>query len=303
MALLVLPLVISGCFGLRGNNNNNQSNGSNSEDYSLYENQTLGEAAYQGKYLTSWKIKEIANGRFGTSTDEVIFKAGKGQELKVEVYPASEESKLLDGYNISTQAQTEVSRFLGTRIIGQLKADEKQEEEAVLVKNGDYLYVFLTNLPNSPEFIDFLNNVNILNNLNVMVTPVESFPIYKLYFILKGKANPDCSAHHYREVYLSVPEEELVLIPNIMKALLSPEQLRLGDLGLYTAIPKETRLLSFGYDNNKAIVNFSSHLKQGTDTCTFEMRRSQIEKTLKSLNEVSNLRIKEVEIQVEGEVW
>ena len=303
MALLALPLIISGCFGLRGNNANNQSNGGDSEDYSLYENQTLGEAAYQVKYPTAWKIKEISNGRFGTATDEVIFKANKGQELKVIVEKPSEENKILDSYNITTQAQTEVSRFLGTRIVGQLKADEAKGEEMVLIKNGDYLYVLKTNLPNSPEFLDFLNNINIINNLNVMVTPVESFPIYKLYFILKGKANPDCSAHHYREVYLSVPEEELVLIPNIIKALLSPSQLRLGDLGLYTAIPKETRLLSFGYDNNKAIVNFSSHLKEGNDTCAFGMRHSQIEKTLKSLNDVSNLRIKEVEIQVEGEVW
>jgi len=171
----------------------------------------------------------------------------------------------------------------------------------VLVKNGDYLYALKTNLPNSPEFIDFLNNFNILNNLNVMVTPVESFPTYKLYFMLKGKAAADCTARNYREVYLSVPEEELVLIPNILKALLSPDLLRLEALGLSTAIPKETRLLSFGYDNNKAIVNFNSYLNQGGGSCEMQARRSQIEQTLKGLNNVSGLRIRNVEIQVEGD--
>lgn len=310
LLVLLVPLIISGCFGfLKKSQPLDNEEPEIKGNYEVFRNQTLGEAAYEVRYPNKWKISELTNGRFATATDEVIFKVGKVQEISLLVFPATEEAKILNSYNIETQSQTEVSRFLGTRIIGQHK-ETKNQEEVLLVVNGDFLYVFKTNQLDSLEFIDFLNNITIINNLNVMVTPVESLPTYKLYFKRVGVNETDCQAIYYREVYLSLPEEELALIPNVIKALLSPEKLKLQGLGLVTTIPAGTRLLSFGYDNNKAIVNFSSQLNQGggspssaggAGSCEMAMRRSQIEKTIKALNEVSNLEIKEVEIQVEGD--
>ncbi len=302
LLVLLIPLVISGCFGLFKKDQPEDENKVKQNGYIIYENLSLGEAVYKVKYPEKWKIKEVSTGRLATATDEVTLKVNKEQLISILAYQADQESNVLSFYNIETQTQTEVSRFLGTRIIGILKENKGEKEEAVLVINGDYLYVFKTTTPNSPEFAEFLNDITIVNNLTVTVTPVESLPSYKLYFYRSDDPEPDCQAHDYREVYISLPEEELALIPNVIKALLSPEKLELESLGLTTAIPQTTRLLSFGYDNNKAIVNFSSQLNKGGGSCEMGMRRSQIEKTLKALSEVSNLRIREVEIQVEGQL-
>jgi len=293
--MLLLPLAISGCFGF------SKDKPILDPKYTVYKNKTLGEAAYQVRYLDKWELTEEATADLGTSTDLAIFKVNRDQKITVKVYQEAEESVILELFNIESQSQTEVNRLLGERVIGTAK-DNNEPVEAILIKNGEYLYVLKTNQPHSAEFIDFLNNITIFNNLNtVEVLPDEiKRPIYKLYFGRTGISPDNCGVSYYREVYFNKPDDEIELIPKIIQTLLSPDQLRLEDLGLFTAIPEGTRLLSFGYDNNKAIVNFSAHLNLGGGSCSMAMRRSQIERTLMSLNEISNLQIKEVEIWVDG---
>jgi len=297
LLLLILPLIISGCFSLAKKVQQTEEKADQ-----LYKNEALGKAAFSVKYPANWRKKEISTGKFPDINDQVTFKVSSNYQIIISVFTAKEEQGILDSYNIESQYQTEVSRLLATRIIGTVKPSTKKREEAVLVRNGDYLYVFTTNSPGSVEFINFLNNINIDNNLNTVEVPVEEDkrPIYKLYFGLTSSQDTDCVAKYYREVHLTVLEEEIALIPIIIKALLSPDQLKLEELKLFTAIPENTKLLSYGYDNNKAIVNFDKELNSGGGSCAMQMRRSQIEKTLISLSEVSNLNIKAVEIQVEG---
>lgn len=300
LGLIILLILVGGYF--KFSQRQGQINEPRKEPQAkVYKNETLGEAAYSVNYFDDWEISENSTGKFGLAKDQVIFVATGGLKIRVEVVNASEEKNILNSYNIESQSQTEVSRLLGTRIIGSSKDNPAERQELVLIKNGSYLYVFSSSSPDAPDFQTFLSNVAIINNLNVAVVPKESFPVYKLYFPKKGADGLTCQTSYYREVYLSVPTEELELIPMVIKALLSPEQLQLNNLNLTTNIPVNTRLLSFGYNNNKVIVNFSSELNQGGGSCEMSMRRSQIEKTLKALSEVSNLKIKEVEIWVEGE--
>lgn len=300
LGLIILLIIVGGYF--KFSQKRNQPNEPNNEPRAkVYKNETLGEAAYTVNYSNEWEISENATGKFGLAKDQAVFSAAGGLKIKIEVVNASEEKNILNSYNVESQSQTEISRLLGNRIIGLSKDNSRTREELVLIKNGSYLYVFSASPADSPDFVEFLSKVSIINNLNVAVVPKESFPVYKLYFPKKGVGGVTCQTSYYREVYLSVPTEELELIPMVVKALLSPEQLQLNNLSLTTNIPVNTRLLSFGYNNNKVIVNFSSDLNRGGGSCEMSMRRSQIEKTLKALSDVSNLKIKEVEIWVEGE--
>ena len=296
LTVLLVPLIISGCFGLGKDKPEEETN------YLVYENLTLSDASYSVRHPEAWKVTEASTGQLGTSTDEVIFKVDRSLIISILTFKDIDSETVLAGYEIESQTQTEVNRLLGDRVIG-LNKEQSIQEEAILVLNGDYLYILKTDLPHSPEFTDFLNKVTIFNNLNVIDDTVneENRPVYKIYFGRTANQG-ECNVSYYRKVYLSLVEEDLALIPVAMKGLLSPQQLKLDELGLFTAIPEGTKLLSFGYDNNKAIVNFNYRLNQGGGSCEMTMRRSQIERTLKALNEVSDLNIQQVEIQVEGQV-
>ena len=296
LVFLTLPLVVSGCFKFSRNTQILDPK------YLVFNNQTLAEAAYQVRYPEKWDLSEDSTGAMGTSTDVAVFKVSREQKISATVYQGVAESEVLAMFQAESQSQTEVNRLLGSRLIS-AGPDNDTPVEAIVVKNGDYVYVFQTTVPHSPEFVDFLNNVTIFNNLNSVAEPPAAEvkqPIYKLYFGREGANLDSCTVSYYREVYFNRPDDEIELIPKVIQTLLSPEQLRLDELGLFTGIPAGTRLLSFGYDNNKAIVNFSAHLNLGGGSCAMTMRRDQIEKTLMALNEVSNLKIMQVEIQVDG---
>ena len=301
--IVALPLLISGCFLL-----GKKAPEEKKAEVAVYENQSLGEASYKVSYPVKWKMEEETTGALGEEVkDSVVFKPGDSQIIAVKTVKASSTEDLLKLYNIEEQSQTEVSRFLADRIIGTLKENE-QKQEAVIIKNGNYFYTINTNTPGSPEYIQFLIDFNINVNLNLPKpeeTPVAeepgNLPVYKLYFGNSKASGQSCQATYFREVNFENYEDEIALIPIIMKGLLFTDELRLDELNLFTAIPGGTKLLSYGYENNKVIVNFNAALNAGGGSCSMEMRRSQIEQTLKSLNEVSNLQIKAVEIQVEGD--
>jgi hypothetical protein len=302
--LLILPLVISGCFSIAKKVKEIEKK---VEKQEVYKNQTLGEAAYWVKYNAAWKVTENSTGQIPKISDqevkdEVEFSVSKEQSIKVKVIKDRDEKSILDQFEIESQQQTEISRLLASRIIGKLKADNQEKVEVILIKNGDYFYLITGNLPGSPDFTEFLNNLSIINNLNKIdeAKIKDKRPIFKLYFGLNSTKGKDCQAVFYREIYLPPQEDEIGLIPAVIKALLSPDQLKLNELKLFTAIPLGTKLLSYGYVNNKMIVNFSSSLNKKADACEMELRRSQIEKTLISLKDVSNLSVNEVEIQIEN---
>jgi len=289
--LVLIPLLISGCFGFGDNSDQDQVK---EVEYELYRNESIGEANFKVKYAKEWRLEEISNGLFGTSTDELLFKVGLNHRISLKVLKDIQAEALFEPYTYEEITQTEVSRFIGKRIVG-YKENEEKKEEVIAVSNGLYIYLLSTNKPDSPEFIEFLNNITIDNNLNeVEVTPDKS--IFKLYFARNGQEN--CQASYYREIYLNPEAEEFALIPKIVMAILRPGELALENLELFTSIPLGTKLLSYGYDNNKVIVNFDLTLNEGGGSCMMELRRSQIEKTLFSLNENTDLDIREVEIWV-----
>ncbi|MBT3689969.1 GerMN domain-containing protein [bacterium] len=292
LLILVVPLIISGCFGFGDNSNNEEEK----PEYIIYRNGTLGEADFMVKYNSEWKLEEIVSTRLASSTDEIVFKVGLNHKISLNIYNDIDADTFLESYTFEEITQTEVSRFIGKRIIGYIE-DENNKEELIVVTNGSYIYVLKTNKPDSPEFVEFLNNVAIINNLNEIAEPNKK-SVYRLYFINDDQES--CQATYYREIYLIPEQEEFAFIPRVIMALLRPGELALDEVSLNTSIPLGTKLLSYGYDNNKVIVNLSHNLNEGGGSCMMESRRSQIEQTIMYLNELTELDIREVEIWVEN---
>lgn len=297
--LLFLPLTLTGCIF---NKNNEELAPAEAEiKYNVYQSEKLGEFYFSAKYLDGWTVQENSTEKFDEFKDEVIFK-GELEEITVNILDKKEQQTVLDLFNIETQAQTEVNTVLGNRILGSLKDDSNKRWEVVLVESSSYLIVIKTDYPASPDYSNFLNDFSFAKLADQAVKPKSDVITLKLYFDNNQSDDFSCEAKAVKTVTIRRTEEDLGLIPQVVKLLIQlsiPEDL--AKEGLLTAIPVNTRLYSFGYENNKAIVNFNAELNEGGGSCLMLMRRSQIENTIKALNEVSGLQIREVEIQVEGE--
>ncbi|HLD27869.1 MAG TPA: GerMN domain-containing protein [Patescibacteria group bacterium] len=292
--LVVIPLILGGCFF---NKVDKQSDNQPAADVEVvYESLNLEGFSFKVKYPKSWNYQEASTGEFGDFANQVVFSPA-GEQIKVLVVKLADQDKLLAAYNVESRGQTEVFAHLSEKISG-TKADNGQRFEAVLITNDPYLILIETDNPGSASFYEFLGNFSFVKFTEAKNAQVS----LKIYFDSASVDDNNCEAAVFKTATVNRPEEDLGLIPaavNLLIQLSIPEDLAAENF--LTAIPINTRLLSFGYEDNRAIVNFNDYLNEGGGSCLMQMRRSQIEKTLMALNEVSELEIKEVEIQVEGE--
>ena len=291
ISLLAVPMIVSGCFFSRPDNQAEPR----AEAYAIYRSQVFQGFNFSARYPADWQLTEESTSAFGDFFNDLVSFAGNNQIFKVTVFYQKAEEAILSDYRIESRSQTEVSATLADNLYGAL-ADERIQ--AVLAKSGDFHILITSNNPDSAEFVKFLSDFNFTKpeaekSGNITLS---------LYFDDGTAAEYNCEAAVVKKATIARPSEDLGLIPEVMKLLIQlsvPEELQAE--GLITAIPVNTRIRSFGYEDNKAVVNFNAELNEGGGSCLMMMRRSQIEKTLKALNEVSELEIKEVEIQVEGD--
>jgi hypothetical protein len=121
---------------------------------------------------------------------------------------------------------------------------------------------------------------------------------FAIYFI---NANDDDSCAGTRAAKLTVYKEtpgNNVFEKTLNLMLAGPPAYR-ADLN--TSIPQGTQLISASYDRGKVTANFSSDIDV-FGSCSQDQVRAQIEKTLKYIPVVTQRIIKEIEIQVDGEV-
>lgn len=292
--LLALPLILSGCFLKKPVNENvNQAVG-----FEIYKSADLNGFSFTAKYPKGWQLTEQSTGKYGDFKDGVSFVNG-AETIGIAILNIEDQAMVLNTFNIESQSQTEVNATLADDIFGTgMKGDGTDRFEAVLVENGPYLIMIKTNVPGSVDFTKFLSDFSFAK----LIKAADKNVSLKIYFDDGRSADIDCQAGVPKVVTIERPSEDLALIPKVTQILIQLSVAEeLAKENLITGIPINTRLLSFGYENNKAIVNFNADLNEGGGSCLMAMRRSQIEKTIKALNDVSNLEIKEVEIQVEGE--
>jgi len=121
----------------------------------------------------------------------------------------------------------------------------------------------------------------------------------KLYFSTVN--NDACEADVFKQIEIKNPSEDLALIPQVIDLLLTAKTDGNLDDGWFSGLPVPAKLLSFGYEDGKVTLNFNTEMNVGGGSCMMGLRRQQLEKTTFSLNEISELKIKTVEIQVDGE--
>jgi hypothetical protein len=253
IALLLLPLVLGGCFL----NSNKPSPAEPEIINKNYTSQKLGDFYWSAKYLNNWTVAELSTGKFKEFKDQVTF--GNGTELiTVSLLNKWEKKALLDSYTIESQSQTQLSANLSDRILGQEKASTGSgRTELVVSETGNYLLAVKTDNPGSQDFIEFLDNFTFAK---ITMPAARSKKVaLKLYFALNKFNNDECQATGVKTVTIDRPEEDLALIPSVIKLLLqlsAPEDLSRENLA--TGIPLNTRLYSYGFEDNKAIVNFST---------------------------------------------
>jgi len=286
--ILFLPFLVSGCFFKTANNQNQDLQ----PEYEVYRSATVNNFSFSARYLKNWQLAENSSGDLADFKDQVMF-IGPAEKIEVKVVKLEQKPGILKDLNIESQSQTEVSAFLAQRyIVGSAGG----RLEIVVVDSGDFSVFLKTNLPGSVDFIKFTGDFI----LSKTVVQKGGQINLKLYFD-NGSDSQTCQATGFKQVVVSRQSEDLSLIPQAVQLLIQEsEDPTLTQNKLSTAIPFNTRLLSFGYEDNKAIVNFNAELNSGGGSCLMTMRRSQIEKTLMALNEVSDLEIKQVEIQVDG---
>lgn len=303
ICLLFLPLILSGCFF----NKKNQAP-ANEPKEQTYRSQDFENFYFSAKYPNGWDLTENSNGLLGDLKNHITFAqhlvSGSGELISVIVVKTADRQKLINDYKIESQTQTEVSGSLALSMTGVMPLYDNERFEAILAESGNYLIFVKTNRPGSQAFVDFKDRLSFPKLALPSQKPKSDKITLSIYFNKADSTGQhfDCSAKAVRQVVVERPEAELGLIPLAVKLLLQlsvPEDL--AKTGLSTGLDLNTRLYSFGYENNKAIVNFDASLNAGGGSCLMTLRRSQIEKTLMALNQVSNLQIKQVQIQVDGD--
>ena len=288
-----MPLIISGCFL------NKQEDDQLKEteiSYEIYRSELFEKFSFTARYLNNNLVEETSTGNLEGFNDKVSF-SNLEETTKVEIFYQTTADEVLKDYNIESQSQTEVFASLATSLFG--TTNDNNRFEGAIIETGEFIILVTNSKPGSAEFAKFISDFSFAKfdstkkGQNITV---------KLYFDSASLENFNCEATAVKTATIRRPSEDLGLIPEIIKLLIQlsvPEDLEQENL--LTAIPINTRIRSFGYEDNKAIVNFNADLNEGGGSCLMEMRRSQIAKTLMSLNEVTDLEIKEVEIQVEGD--
>lgn len=302
LSLLLLPFIISGCV-----KKDNEITPPNQEPvFSTYSFEGLSRSGYKVKYPAGWQVEEKATGKFGEQKNQTIFTVSATEEISVTISSVGDQKTLLDGYAVESQSQTQIDSLLADDYLVQKNDSAGERWRMIMVVNGKNIFSIACNNPSSEDFDSFINSFNFVEYPpeeapKIILSPEVKL---KLYFDDVKKSTDTCIADSYQEVLVARPEVELGLIPLAVKSLIqwSIEQ-DLSAQGLTSAIPINTRLLSFGYENNTAIVNFNADLTAEGNNCQLLTLRSQIEKTIKALNNVSNIKINFVEIQVENEKW
>lgn len=299
--LFLMPLIISGCY-------KKVYNPPVAEPVvadTVFTKEIPAKGGYRVKYPSRWQILESSSGKIKDLQDIVTFKISDTSELEVDIYEEKEKTAVLNSYAIESENQTQLAGVLAADYLV-ADATSNKRWQLVAAVYGEFYYVIKNSNPGSEDFSLFLNNFNFLeipqSPAQPVIKKIGDKVKLKLYFDDLNKETSDCLPDAYREVLVQNPDVEIGLIPLAIKSLIQVSSSKeLSEQNLSSAIPIYTRLLSFGYENNTAIVNFNDELNKGGGSCSMAMRRGQIEKTLKALNEVSNLLIKKVEIQINGQ--
>jgi len=297
LLILLIPLVLSGCFNKAGEPPQEEI-----VSYNIYIHDSLEQGGYKVKYPAKWLVEETSTGKFGDKNDVTSFKVSDQEEIVVSYHLVNDD--IVGSQVIESQSQTQIDGRLANDYLVLNQENENQRLRFISIVSEKYLYLIESNNPGSEAFDSFINNLTFLE-FQVKQPELKQFGNevkFKLYFDKINDENEDCLASGYQEVIAIRPEIEIGLIPVVIKSLIQVSNSEeLAGQNLASALPINTRILSFGYENNTAIVNFNDELNTGGGSCLMSMRRSQIERTLKALNDVSNLQINYVEIQVNGE--
>jgi len=301
LIFLVIPLILGGCF--------NKANYQTEEPLiydTVFTKEIPQKGGYKVKYPVKWQLSESSSGKIKDFQDVVVFIVSTDEEITISIFDEKEKVEILNSFAIESESQTQIDGLLASNYLIQEQGTEGKRSQIIAAVYGDYLYLLKDNNPGSENFVAFVNNFSFLSIPEApQQQPVKTLSDkakIRLYFDDLNKENSDCLPDTYQEVIVQRPDVEIGLIPLAIKSLIQVSNSKeLADQNLSSAIPVYTRLLSFGYENNTAIVNFNDELNKGGGSCAMAIRRGQIEKTLKALNEISNLLIKKVEIQINGQ--
>ncbi len=95
-------------------------------------------------------------------------------------------------------------------------------------------------------------------------------------------------------------DSELSLIPSVVKIIMQYPATELDKLGFKPVMDENVRLLSYGYNYNNVVFNFNE-LIRASNVCPLSAVKKSLLQTLSSLQASSNLQIKSVEIQIDGQ--
>jgi hypothetical protein len=110
----------------------------------------------------------------------------------------------------------------------------------------------------------------------------------------------DCSQTSAVSIKITDIESELGLIPSVVKILMQYPKSELDKAGLKPLFDDNVRLLSYGYNYNIAILNFSELLR-ASQICPLAMVKKSLLQSLSSLSASSNLQVQAVDVQVNGQ--
>lgn len=123
---------------------------------------------------------------------------------------------------------------------------------------------------------------------------------YVVSLFFPKKDSNDCQQLNSISIKIKDVETELGLIPSVVKIIMQYPVVELEKLGLKPLFSENIRLLSFGYNNNTAVLNFNELLRANS-VCSTAVVKSSLLQTLSSLRSSSSLQIKSVDIQIDGQ--
>jgi len=139
-----------------------------------------------------------------------------------------------------------------------------------------------------------------VNRVNVTKPALVKSDGYVVNLFFPKIDSSDCQQLGSISIKIKDVETELGLIPSVVKIIMQYPVSELEKLGFKPLFSENIRLLSFGYSNNTAVLNFNELLRANS-VCPINTVKNSLLQTMASLRSSSSLQIKSVDIQIDGQ--
>lgn len=258
------------------------------------------------------KVNVLANYQVSTTTSKVIFEKDQ-QKIEVEWHDKQKISEII-GQELLYSRQLETAGLVRNDY-GLSQPINNGLDLLSVVWSNDEALLFAYNrdsLTDAEKILDELiievAGVATSQTASTTTTTVSTIKKpalvksdgYVVNLFFPKKNSQSCDQLGSIAIKVKDIDSELSLIPSVVKIIMQYPREELDKLGFKPVMDENVRLLSYGYSYNNVVFNFNE-LIRASNACPLATVKNSLLQSLQSLQASSNLQIKSLEIQIDGQ--